>query len=108
MKKAAIYGRCASKDGAEQAIELQVNACADYAKNNDIQIVGEYIDKAMSGRNTNRPAFLKMIEDAGKGIFDSVIVYGLDRFSRDMVDGAMYRQTLKQHGVSLVSATEGK
>jgi len=106
MKKAAIYGRCASKDRAEQAIERQVNSCAEYAKNNDIQIVGEYIDKAMSGRNAKRPAFLRVIEDARKGIFDCIIVYRLDRFSRDMVDSATYRQILKQYGVSVVSVME--
>ena len=106
MKKAAIYGRCASKDRAEQAIERQVNSCTEYAKSNDIQIVGEYIDKAMSGRSAKRPAFLRMIADAGKGIFDYIIVYRLDGFSRSMIDSITYRQILKQCGVSVVSVTE--
>jgi DNA invertase Pin-like site-specific DNA recombinase len=47
-----------------------------------------------------------MIKDAAKGQFQAVIVYALDRFSRDKYDSARYKHELRLQGVKVVSATE--
>jgi hypothetical protein len=47
-----------------------------------------------------------MIRDGKQGIFDVVLVWKLDRFSRDRYDSAIYKQTLKKNGVRVVSAKE--
>ena len=47
-----------------------------------------------------------MISDSGKRIFDYIIVYKLDRFSRNRYDSAFYKQKLRANGVKLISATE--
>jgi hypothetical protein len=47
-----------------------------------------------------------MIRDSKQGIFDVVLVWKLDRFSRDRYDSAIYKQTLKKNGVRVVSAKE--
>jgi DNA invertase Pin-like site-specific DNA recombinase len=47
-----------------------------------------------------------MIKDARKGRFCAVIVYALDRFSRDKYDSARYKHELGIHGVKVISATE--
>lgn len=47
-----------------------------------------------------------MIRDSAKKIFDTVLVWKLDRFSRDRIDSALYKQTLKKNGVKVISIKE--
>ena len=47
-----------------------------------------------------------MIRDSGRPLFDMVIVWKLDRFSRNRYDSARYKTQLKRNGVKVVSATE--
>jgi len=69
-------------------------------------VINTYIDRAMSGTNDNRNDFQKMIQDSNKKNFDYVIVYKLDRFSRNRYDSAMYKAILKKNGVKVLSACE--
>ena len=80
-KRAVIYARFSSYGQTEQSIEGQLRECYAFAKRNDLMIVGEYIDRAMTGTSDHRPDFLKMIEDSKKKSFDFVLVYQLDRFA---------------------------
>ena len=101
-----IYARYSSHNQREESIEGQIRECRRYAQENDITIVGEYIDRAISGKTDSRPDFQKMIRDAEKGRFTVVIVYKLDRFARNRYDSATYKAKLKRCGVRLVSAME--
>ena len=56
MKKAVIYARYSSDNQTEQSIEGQVRVCKEYAEGNDLVVVNEYIDRAITGTNDNRPA----------------------------------------------------
>jgi len=69
-------------------------------------IVGTYIDRALSARTDDRPEFQKMIHDSAKKQFDVVLVWKIDRFSRNRLDSATYRAILKRNGVKVVSAKE--
>ncbi len=106
MKTAVIYARYSSDSQTEQSIEGQLHVCEEYAKKNDYLIVDTYIDRAMTGTNDNRPAFRQMIKASAKKTFDFVIVYKLDRFSRNKFEMTMHRHTLKENGVKLLSAME--
>ena len=106
MKTAVIYARYSSNSQTEQSIEGQLRVCYDYAKNNNITVIAEYIDRATTGTNDNRESFQKMIKDSNKQVWDLVIVYKLDRFSRNKFEMATHKKTLKDNGVKLVSATE--
>ena len=101
-----IYARYSSHNQREESIEGQLRECRRYAQENDITIVGEYIDRAISGKTDSRPDFQKMIRDAEKGRFSVVIVYKLDRFARNRYDSATYKAKLKRCGVRLISAME--
>lgn len=103
---AVIYARFSSHSQTEQSIEGQLKVCHEYAKNYGLVIVGEYIDRAMSGTNDNRPQFQKMIADSSKRLFEIVLVYQLDRFARNRYDSATNRAKLKKNGVKVVSAKE--
>ena len=106
MKTAVIYARYSSERQTEQSIEGQLRVCQEYAKRENIVVVGTYIDRAMTGTNDNRADFQRMIKDSGRREWDYIIVYKLDRFSRDKYATAIYKKTLKDNGVKLLSATE--
>jgi len=69
-------------------------------------IITTYIDRALSAKSDNRPEFQKMVRDSAKKQFDVVLVWKLDRFSRNRFDSATYRAILKRNGVNVVSAKE--
>ena len=105
-KKAVIYARFSSHAQTEQSIEGQLRECYDFAKRNDITIIAEYIDRALTGTSDKRPQFLKMIDDSKKKHFEYVLVYQLDRFARNRYDSANYKAKLKKNGVRVLSAKE--
>ena len=106
MKTCVIYARYSSDRQTEQSIEGQVRVCNDYAERNGILIVNQYIDRATTGTNDNRDAFQQMLKDSDKKQFDFVLVYKLDRFSRNKFEMAMHRKHLKDNGVKILSAME--
>lgn len=106
MKTAVIYARYSSDSQTEQSIEGQLRVCQQYAKNNDILIVDTYIDRAMTGTNDLRPDFQRMIKDSSKKQWDYVIVYKLDRFSRNKYETTIHKHTLSNNGVKVLSAME--
>ena len=83
-----------------------MRVCKEYAKRENMVIVGEYIDRAIPGKTDNRPDFQRMISDSKRKQFDYVIVYKLDRFARNRYDSAIYKHKLKENGVRILSATE--
>ena len=106
MINAVIYARFSSAAQREASIEQQINVCTAYAQREGYNILQTYSDRALTGRTDRRPQFLQMIKDASKGQFQAILVYALDRFSRDKYDSARYKHELRQHGVRVVSATE--
>ena len=101
-----IYARYSSHSQRDVSIEQQVRACEAFAERNGIQIAHIYEDRSLTGTNDKRPGFQQMIKDAKKGGWAYVIVYTLDRFSRDRYDSAVYKRTLKDCGVKVLSAME--
>lgn len=106
MKKAVIYARYSSDSQTEKSIDGQLRVCKEYAKKNSYEIVAEYIDRAMTGTNDNRPDFQRMIKDNFNKKWEYVLVYKFDRFSRDKYQSTLHKHTLKQNGVKVVSAME--
>ena len=104
--KAAIYARYSSDNQREESIEGQIRECMEYAEYNDIEIVGQYIDRAFSAKTDDRPDFLRMVNDSSKRLFDIVLVWKLDRFARNRYDSAFYRYNLRKNGVQVVSVKE--
>ena len=105
-KRAVIYARFSSHNQTEQSIEGQLRECYAYAKRNGLIILNEYIDRALSGTTDNRPQFKQMIEDSASKEWQNIIVYKLDRFSRNKYETAKYKKILKDNGVKLISAME--
>jgi DNA invertase Pin-like site-specific DNA recombinase len=102
--RAAVYARYSSDRQRQESIEDQVRVCTRYCEDHGMTVDAVYADRAMSGRSDDRPEFLRMVDDADG--FDAVVVYKMDRFSRDQYDAAVYKKRLADKGVKVLSATE--
>ena len=106
MKQAVIYARYSCDKQTEQSIEGQLRVCKEYAERNNMFIIDTYIDEAISGITDKRDEFQRMIKDSYKKQWSYVLVYKLDRFSRDKYATAIYKKTLKDNGVKVLSCME--
>ncbi len=104
--KAVIYARYSSDSQREESIEGQIRECTEYAEKNGITVLRSYIDRALSARTADRPEFQSMIKDSEHKLFDVVLIWKLDRFSRDRYDSAHYKRILKKNGVKVISVKE--
>ncbi len=106
--RGVIYARYSEgPDQTERSIEGQVADCQAYADRNDIEIIGVYADRHVSGRSLKgRMEFQRMIKDAEKGLFDCVVTWKIDRFGRDRYDIANNKMKLKRTGVKLLYSQE--
>ena len=105
-ENAVIYARYSSDNQRDASIDQQVKACQKYAEEKGLTVIKVYDDRALTGKTDKRPSFLQMIKDSAKRKFQFVIVYSLDRFSRNKYDSAIHKHTLKENGVKVLSAME--
>ena len=105
-QKAVIYARYSSHSQTEQSIEGQLHDCHAWAEQNNVTVIAEYIDRALTGTKDQRPDFQRMIRDAERQQFSLVLVWKLDRFARNRYDSATYKARLKKYGVKVVSVKE--
>ena len=109
VKKAAIYARVSSdKQDVDLSISAQLRALREYAKNNNCEIVREFIDEAETGRTTARPAFRERISLARhpEKPFELIFVWKYSRFARSREDSIVYKAMLRKNGVQLISINE--
>ncbi len=101
-----IYARCNTHNQTENAIKGQLDKCYEYAQKNNLNVVGVYVDNGFSGINENRPQFQQMLQDSSKKQFQGILVYRLDRFSRNTIETVMQEKTLNDNGIQLISVCE--
>lgn len=101
---AVLYARFSCSRQREASIEDQLQACRAFCEREGLEVVREYADYAISGRTDERPQFQAMVAAAGEAEF--VVVYMMDRFSRDPYDAPIYKKRLLKKGVRVVSALE--
>jgi len=101
----ALYSRVSTNDG-RQTTANQTRQLREFCRKRGWEIVDEYSDEA-SGGTGERPAFKRLFEDAHKRIFDGVVFWSLDRFSREGVVPTLQRlEMLTACGVEWVSYSE--
>mgnify|MGYP000469398269 FL=1 len=88
MNKVAIYVRVSTTNQAEEgySIEEQIDKLKAYCMIKDWSVYDVYVDAGFSGSNIKRPAIQKLIKDTKRKVFDTVLVYKLDRLSRSQKD----------------------
>lgn len=103
---AVIYARYSSHGQRDVSIEDQVREITHYADAHRLKIIHVYADRKKTGRNDSRPEFRKMIMDADKHLFQYVLIYKFDRFSRNQYDAVIYKKKLTDAGVKLVAVMD--
>jgi len=103
--RAGILGRVSKGDGTQDP-ENQLRQLRDFAKAMNYEVVGEYVDYASGGRN-DREQFLQMLKDADARKFDLLLIWSLDRMSREGISNTLgYLERLKRAKVAVRSLTE--
>ena len=77
----------------------------EWLKGNGVDKVRWYVDKA-TGDNLDRPEFEKLQADIFNGTVKTVVVFKLDRLSRDLADGINTLTNWLEKGVRIVSVTQ--
>lgn len=106
--KIAIYSRKSKFTDKGESIENQIEMCKEYANKHFDRIDEflEYSDEGKSGKDTDRPCFQKMKNDAKKKKFDVLICYRLDRISRSVSDFAETIESLNKYNIAFISIKE--
>jgi len=99
-KTVAIYARVSTD---KQKVDMQLGELRQFAARSGWTIYKEYIDQNFTGANTNRPAFLDMMEAARKRKFDVLLVWKLDRLSRSLKDLINTLDELGSCGIDFLS-----
>lgn len=109
INKVAIYVRVSTTSQAEEgySIEEQIDKLESYCKIKDWTVYKVYTDGGFSGSNTERPALERLIKDANKKKFDTVLVYKLDRLSRSQKDTLfLIEDVFIKNGIEFLSLQE--
>jgi len=103
--RAAVYARVSTAD-SRQDTENQLAVLRRFASTQGWEIVTEYVDHDSGGRG-DRAEFRRMFTDSAQRRFDLVLVWALDRLTREGVAETFeYIKRLTSHGVQFVSFTE--
>lgn len=107
---AIIYIRVSTTEQAElgYSLKAQENLCTDYAKRNSYEVLKLFTEKGESAKTTNRTELKSMLAfiRANKNKIDALIIYKMDRLSRDIYDSLTIRLMLKKLNIDLKSVTE--
>lgn len=107
-KTAVAYARFSSNNQREESIDAQLRAIREYCERENIELIEEFTDEAMSGKNDNREDFQNMIRKLLKGNIqaDYVLVHKFNRFARNKYDSALYKKKLKDIGIKVISVSQ--
>ena len=87
-----IYSRKSKFTGKGESIENQIEMCKQYVRlhfgEKAADSVLVYEDEGFSGGNLERPQFKKMMAEAKEKEIQAIVVYRLDRISRNILDFA--------------------
>lgn len=106
----AVYSRKSKYTGKGESIGNQVELCKEYVRVHygeaALENIAIFEDEGFSGGNLNRPDFKKMMDAAKKHKFKAIIVYRLDRISRNISDFAGLIEELSCLDIAFVSIKE--
>ena len=99
-KQYVIYSRKSKFTGKGESIENQIELCRQYIAMHFGDDAAEnalvYEDEGFSGGNLERPQFKKMMKDSQKIAFAAIVVYRLDRISRNIGDFAKLIEEIRK------------
>src|SRR5260370_19043005 len=85
---------------------MQTRELREYLDRRGWELTGEYVDVGISGTKEKRPELDRLMQDAHKRRFDSVIVWKFDRFARSVSHLLRALETFNALGIHFVSLSE--
>ena len=101
--RAAIYARVSDKsqDGEDKtSISEQIGEMETYCERKGLTITTRY-QEVGRGWSKKRPEFQRMLADARKGRFDTIVCWKSDRLSRGMYPAAALMEVVEAHQIRL-------
>ena len=84
----------------------ELKAYCEHVLHIDKDRIEIFEDAGKSGKNTKRPAFERMMDKVKAGQVSHVVVYKIDRISRNLVDFSIMYNEFKYHRVAFISLNE--
>ena len=107
MKHVAIYYRVSTERqdlaSQKQAVEAWLDQLETSKRPKKIRV---FTDEGISGNSLNRPGYQELLKTANEKKIDTIIVYRLDRFSRNASDAIKTLISLDEVGVGFISVTQ--
>ena len=106
--RVAIYIRVSTNHQIDRdSLPLQREELINYAKYVlNIEDYEVFEDAGFSAKNTDRPGYQNMMKLVRTGVFSHILVWKLDRISRNLLDFAAMYDELKRLGVTFISKNE--
>ncbi|WP_253306884.1 recombinase family protein [unidentified bacterial endosymbiont] len=112
-QRCAVYTRKSTDEGLEQeynSIDAQRDAGHAYIASQRTEgwlpVADDYDDPAYSGGHMERPALQRLLADIEAGQIDIIIIYKIDRLTRNLSDFSKMVELFDRQGVSFVSVTQ--
>lgn len=108
LLRCAIYTRVSTLEQAEtnHSLDSQASKLAAFADQQGYMVARQYVDGGHSGATRDRPDLTRLLADARAGLFDSVLIYRLDRLARSTYLAYSLIQELADAGVGVRSYSE--
>ncbi len=106
--RAALYARISQDEhGTQQGVRRQLDDARALAVAKGWEVAGEYVDNDVSAyTGAKRDGYDRLIADAGRGVFDRIVVYQSSRLWRGRLERAQAMDVLAGHRIS-VAAVQG-
>ena len=106
-KRCALYIRVSTEHQANgYSLSTQKALLVRHARDKGYEVADIYREVGLSGKNTNRPELQRLLEDARHHRFDLVLVWKVDRISRNLKDLMGLIEELRDHGVEFAAADQ--
>ena len=109
-KKAIIYCRVSTKEQADEGNSLitQERVCRDYALKNGYEVASVFVEEGESAKTALRPELQKLLKFCSQNYktIDTLIIYKIDRLSRNTDDYSQLRIFFNKLNIKINSTSE--
>jgi len=107
-RRAVIYARFSSDLQDARSVTDQVALCHEHAARQRWTVIQVYTDEAISCASMHgRLGLQRLVDDAGRGTFDVILVEDIDRLSRNAADTIRLREQMEFIGIEIHTCASG-
>ena len=109
VTRAVLYCRVSTREQTQNlSLTTQERTCRAYCDRSGFEVARVFVEEGESAKTRDRTRLRELLDYCrdNKGTVHHVVVYRLDRFSRQQYDHVILAAQLKRFGVTLKSATE--